>query len=417
MHMNTLIFIFSFDCLASLLPLLMSMVQRSTPLYPRQTACRKVRAHAQNSAEELRHEISRLAHVRVQLEQVAGSLNTHSPSSIGNEGAAVVEEAEQDQNGKRSTGASSSEPTELHAMLRNAQAEAAKQRQRAERAEAELARLRAHVGALPHAPVLEEGSEDVYYVAKLQQCLERAGYGVGDDELDEIFFGPCTLEALLTFQACSGLSETGRTDPETWAALLDPTDIRADGTVAPPENGDDGSGAVEADANDAAGMLGSSAIALAAGADGNIGTADASSGTYTLEQAVSQLGFPEIAPGESRREVRGILRALERVGFASADIDAELAELGEASQETLRWFHASCGLPESAHVSASTISHLLYREEIATGPESLTNLASEKERELGMDPQEEESGGASNANRVYLLAEGRYEQATEGGRI
>jgi hypothetical protein len=136
--------------------------------------------------------------------------------------------------------------------------------------------------------------------------------------------------------------------------------------------------------------------------------------SFPLEQAVRKLGFPELAAGETRREVRGILRALERVGFASSDEEAELSELGESAQEALRFFHASCGLQESAFVSALTISYLLQREEIAQGPGALLKLAEEKEHELGLDHEAESKGNASTQG-VYLLAEGRYERHMDGG--
>ena len=46
-----------------------------------------------------------------------------------------------------------------------------------------------------------------------------AGFYCGEDEDDAFFFGPGTASALMTYQACNGLSETGIADEATWAAL------------------------------------------------------------------------------------------------------------------------------------------------------------------------------------------------------
>jgi hypothetical protein len=375
--------------------------------------------------QQLREEVHKLREERERIQEILHASGQRGAS------AAAGEELE----------AMRADLENTKAMLASAQEESAKHRQRAERAEAELAQLRLQNGQLRvHAPAVEEGSDDVYHVAKLQELLLSAGFGVDDDELEEVFFGPNTSEALKTFQACAGLSETGCADEPTWAALVGPNDIRLDGSLAPPAPADESEtnpseSHNRTDESTLGGMLGLggglSAIAAAAESaspsseksESNEGSScvmsealqlAGASESFPLEQAVRKLGFPELAAGETRREVRGILRALERVGFASSDEEAELSELGESAQEALRFFHASCGLQESAFVSALTISYLLQREEIAQGPEALLKLAEEKEHELGLDPEAESKGNASTQG-VYLLAEGRYERHMDGG--
>lgn len=57
-------------------------------------------------------------------------------------------------------------------------------------------------------------------VHTLQILLERAGYGVDEDELRWWQFGSTTANALSTFQACEGLPETGVSDARTWRRLM-----------------------------------------------------------------------------------------------------------------------------------------------------------------------------------------------------
>lgn len=69
-------------------------------------------------------------------------------------------------------------------------------------------------------PSLTVGDDDIYWMNQLHVALVDEGYFPGDEDIDDFFFGSQTQSALLTFQACSGLEETGCTDMETWKALL-----------------------------------------------------------------------------------------------------------------------------------------------------------------------------------------------------
>jgi Putative peptidoglycan binding domain len=70
-----------------------------------------------------------------------------------------------------------------------------------------------------------DGGREVH---ALQVCLGRQGYHCGDDEMRWWQFGSSTADALKTFQACSGLPESGVTDEATWQALLGPGAAPAD---------------------------------------------------------------------------------------------------------------------------------------------------------------------------------------------
>lgn len=80
----------------------------------------------------------------------------------------------------------------------------------------------ADAGDIPSGPPpnLTVGDDDIYWMNQLHVALVDEGYFPGDEDIEDFFFGPQTHSALLTFQACSGLEETGCTDEETWKALL-----------------------------------------------------------------------------------------------------------------------------------------------------------------------------------------------------
>lgn len=53
------------------------------------------------------------------------------------------------------------------------------------------------------------GDDDIFWVSKLHTGLTAAGYFPPDDDLDAWLFGEGTQSALLAYQACEGLPETG----------------------------------------------------------------------------------------------------------------------------------------------------------------------------------------------------------------
>ena len=69
-------------------------------------------------------------------------------------------------------------------------------------------------------PMLREG-DGGKHVRLLQLALDRKGYCVSDDELEFWMFGDTTENALKTFQACSGMPESGVVDEEVWSKLCE----------------------------------------------------------------------------------------------------------------------------------------------------------------------------------------------------
>ena len=70
-------------------------------------------------------------------------------------------------------------------------------------------------------PVLIEG-DGGHDVHALHVLLEDAGYSPGEDDVQWWQFGDSTIAALKTYQACSGLPESGVADTVTWKKLLGP---------------------------------------------------------------------------------------------------------------------------------------------------------------------------------------------------
>eukprot|EP00197_Chlamydomonas_leiostraca_P007051 CAMPEP_0202860282 /NCGR_PEP_ID=MMETSP1391-20130828/2052_1 /ASSEMBLY_ACC=CAM_ASM_000867 /TAXON_ID=1034604 /ORGANISM="Chlamydomonas leiostraca, Strain SAG 11-49" /LENGTH=848 /DNA_ID=CAMNT_0049539425 /DNA_START=123 /DNA_END=2669 /DNA_ORIENTATION=- len=68
-------------------------------------------------------------------------------------------------------------------------------------------------------PVVMEGDGN-QAVHVMQLALGAGGYSCGEDEEQWWQFGEGTLNALKTFQACSGLPESGVCDARTWQALV-----------------------------------------------------------------------------------------------------------------------------------------------------------------------------------------------------
>lgn len=85
-----------------------------------------------------------------------------------------------------------------------------------------------HGGAIPTKwPVLIEG-DGGREVHALHVALEGAGFSAGEDDTQWWQFGDTTMNALKTFQACSGLPESGVCDERTWKALLGSGAVPAD---------------------------------------------------------------------------------------------------------------------------------------------------------------------------------------------
>ena len=87
-------------------------------------------------------------------------------------------------------------------------------------------------------PVLREG-DGGRHVHELQVALNGAGFFCGDDDEQWWQFGDSTYAALVTFQACAGLPESGVADPTTWVALLGPDATPEDGAKLSAGDGTD----------------------------------------------------------------------------------------------------------------------------------------------------------------------------------
>jgi hypothetical protein len=59
-----------------------------------------------------------------------------------------------------------------------------------------------------------------FWLMRVQKLLMEAGFYCGEEEDEAFLFSTGTKSALLTFQACNALAETGVADEPTWRKLL-----------------------------------------------------------------------------------------------------------------------------------------------------------------------------------------------------
>jgi hypothetical protein len=76
-------------------------------------------------------------------------------------------------------------------------------------------------------PLTKNGDDDVYILSTLHRYMSDAGYNAGEEDEEDMFFGPSTQEALCYFQSSKGFYETGVADSETWEELLGAVVFRA----------------------------------------------------------------------------------------------------------------------------------------------------------------------------------------------
>ena len=273
-------------------------------------------------------------------------------------------------------------------------------------------------------PLLANGCEDIAAMRFLHVALSAAGYYCGEADETEWLFGEGTLNALLTFQACSGIAETGVTDAATWRALLGDVACAAVAPFSSASAAVDG-GATAAEAAGAASALpaadatprrkrkaakgGARVSAASADADGDADTegwaADAGAASAAAVADAAALAAPLAARWPVLRREDGDVRVgalqklLDEAGFSCGDDDVRFWFFGDATDAALRTFQACApggALPETGVTDAATWRALLGAERFAAGPGALAQL---------VDASDDMVGRAG----VYLLGEDRWE--------
>jgi peptidoglycan hydrolase-like protein with peptidoglycan-binding domain len=230
-------------------------------------------------------------------------------------------------------------------------------------------------------PLLSAGDDDIYWVSKLHAALGGAGYYAPDGEAEDFYFGEGTAAALLSYQACQGLPETGVTDDATWAALLGSDAVASGGGGGAEAQQQQQDGAASASSSSSNGSGSSSTTAAAAAAD-----------------APPRTTWPVVMDGDGGREVHALHVALGRAGFHCGEDDMRWWMFGDPTGNALRTFQASSKLPESGVCDERTWLALLGA---GAQPRMVDELKAD-------DSEFEDDMAAPHEGAVWLLGEQRW---------
>ncbi|KAL3139253.1 hypothetical protein ABBQ32_006019 [Trebouxia sp. C0010 RCD-2024] len=299
-------------------------------------------------------------------------------------------------------------------------------------------------------PHLSLGSDDIYWVHQLQSVLMNEGYYCGEEEMEDFIFESGTESAVLAFQACAGVEESGVADEATWRALLGdkfkpaspPIDEEIleetaglDGpllTPAPPSTPRRHSEAKDANPWEASwGDLlssqesdtefdqdssqsssfggGMAAPALQASADVQAATDAQTEATGTTSQWKPYVNedtdytrWTVLREGDGGRHVHELQVALVQQGFWPGEDDMQWWQFGDATCSAVQTFQASVNLPESGVVTSDTWQALLGKDAKPIDAKS-----------LALNDETDDDMTAEHEGMVYLIGEQRWERRSQ----
>jgi len=310
-------------------------------------------------------------------------------------------------------------------------------------------------GALPKGPPppLSVGADDIFWVNQLHTALADEGYYPGDEDIDDFYFGDSTQGAVMTFQACSGLTESGVVDKDTWTALLGPSLELKESRNLDEESTQNLQSPPHSPPIDA--FLGNSADAAgdetkpyaelfsarlqedtAIGPDGEVLstsnvlnihetgvfrdghvvddvislTQNSLKGSHGAERQTTvsvatshtetqRTAWPVLLEGDGGQEVHSLHVALSTAGFDPGEEDARWWQFGDSTLNALKTFQACSGLPESGVVDPGTWKALLGADAVPAEVDRLRSGASD----------DEDLADVQNGGRVWLMGEQRWE--------
>eukprot|EP01024_Parvocaulis_polyphysoides_P044370 TRINITY_DN4086_c0_g1_i7.p1 TRINITY_DN4086_c0_g1~~TRINITY_DN4086_c0_g1_i7.p1 ORF type:complete len:633 (+),score=134.51 TRINITY_DN4086_c0_g1_i7:104-1900(+) len=226
-------------------------------------------------------------------------------------------------------------------------------------------------------PVLSLGSDDIFWVNQLQAGLLTAGFYCGEEEMEDWYFGEQTQSALLTFQACSSIPETGTADEATWKTLL--------GDQLKPIVPSDNSSDSESE-------------------ETNIGAKEVIMATAVKEEQIpiitkadkASLDWPVLMEGDGGKEVHSLQVALGRKGFYCGGEDTEWWQFGNSTLEALKTFQECNSLPVSGVSDANSWKALLGQN---AAPEDVAKIKAGDDTDQDMSDQN---------GRIWLMGEQRW---------
>eukprot|EP01024_Parvocaulis_polyphysoides_P042079 TRINITY_DN3855_c0_g1_i1.p1 TRINITY_DN3855_c0_g1~~TRINITY_DN3855_c0_g1_i1.p1 ORF type:complete len:625 (-),score=149.81 TRINITY_DN3855_c0_g1_i1:540-2414(-) len=244
-------------------------------------------------------------------------------------------------------------------------------------------------------PTLALDSDDIFWVNQLQAALLSKGYYCGEDEMEDWFFGEQTQTALLTFQACSNLPETGTADEPTWKALLGedlkPIVPKDQDTVpeTPSSTTKSNSGNGQTEQTK---FTGSKEVVLTTAVEEkqSIGNINQNLGAVD--------GWPVLMEGDGGKEVHALQVSLGKQGFYCGGEDIEWWQFGSTTVEALKSFQECNKLPVSG-VSDSRCWKVLLGENAK--PSDIPSIQAGDDSDQDMSDMN---------GRIWLMGEQRWSE-------
>jgi peptidoglycan hydrolase-like protein with peptidoglycan-binding domain len=285
-------------------------------------------------------------------------------------------------------------------------------------------------GASPTGPPpnLAIGSDDIFWVNQLHTAMVDAGFYPGDDEIDAYFFGDSTLSALMTFQACEGLSETGAVDEDTWKKLLGPEltlkpsrDLTADQSANIPGITDKLNKKENESKPFAELFTASSEQTVVVGSDGAIESETSHTTvsetdiyldghvvkdsvettvthTETKKPVEALMKWPSLIDGDGGKYVHALHVLLDDAGFSPGEDDIRWWQFGDSTVAAVKTFQACNGIPESGAACVRTWQALMPEGSV---PNDILSVQS--------GHSDDDDLAEPGEGRVWLLGEQRWE--------
>ena len=272
-------------------------------------------------------------------------------------------------------------------------------------------------------PTLSLGADDIFWVNQLHTAMSNAGYYAGDEDVEDFYFGESTQSAVLTYQCCEGLTETGVVDDDVWAKLLGPDMIPVKSrdifeqsdesgnnfnNIAPANNSTSNHASKKPYAEFFEAYAHSSASVNRLG-DVDIDEEIASRDTIVFDDGslvqssesshTHITSWPVLMDGDGGREVHALHVALNQQGYYAGEDDVRWWQFGDGTINALKTFQACSGLPETGVCDVNAWRTLLGPN---AKPQDLMHL-----RSGGSD--DEDLSNVDGAERVWLLGEQRWE--------
>jgi peptidoglycan hydrolase-like protein with peptidoglycan-binding domain len=274
-------------------------------------------------------------------------------------------------------------------------------------------------------PTLTAGADDIYWMNQLHVALVDEGYYPGDEDIEDFFFGESTQSALLTFQACNSLPETGCADEETWRALLgdeltrkQSRDLTDDMNPLTEKTAPDASDASHgSDGTKPFAELFSAETYEVRNGDSTRGITHVHDEKYfsdghievtdeTSSQSSTRSTWPILLEGEGGQVVHALHTLLCEAGFYPSDDELQWWQFGDSTVAAIKTFQACNGMAESGTVDAR-----LWRLLAGDGahPSLVDTLKSGKsdDEDLSLEGKE---------GMVWLIGEQRWEDRTKLSR-